>query len=157
MGRQYNPADKKKIGLFNVSQSSVISMFIATKNVKECDIILDETIEVIKNIYSNIGYPYRLSIVTAEKLQMWESLRVSIEMYSSSLKSYIEIGNISVSGDFISKRLMFTYTDEKQSKYPHIISGTILNVPMFLGCVLEQNSDFSLPPEFAVSNWCIQQ
>ncbi|XP_014363104.2 serine--tRNA synthetase-like protein Slimp [Papilio machaon] len=157
MGRQYNPVDNKDIGLFNVSQSSVISMFIATKNIEECDTILDEIIEVIKNIYSNIGYPYRLSIVTAEKLHMWESLRVSIEMYSTSLKSYFEIGNISVSGDFISKRLMFNYTHEKQNKYPHIISGTILNVPLFLGCVLEQNTEFSIPQEFTVNNWCIKQ
>lgn len=156
MGRQYNPAHDEEIGLFNVSQSSVISMFIVSRNDKECDTILEETIEMIKNIYSKIGYPYRLSIVSAENLQMWESLRVSIEMYSTSLKSYIEIGNISVSGDFISKRLMFTYTDQKQSKYPHIISGTILNVPMFLGCVLEQNAEFSLPSEFTVNNWCIQ-
>lgn len=155
IGRQYTPAQSENIGLFNVSQSSTVSTFIATRNTEECDQELENIIELTKTIYSKLGFPFRLSIISADRLQMWESLRVSIEMYSNSMKTYVEIGNISVSGDFISKRLMFTYTKEKQNKYPHLISGTILNAPKFLGCVLEQDCEFFLPPEFKINNWSI--
>ncbi|XP_068623367.1 serine--tRNA synthetase-like protein Slimp [Battus philenor] len=153
MGRQYSPAKKEEIGLFNVSQSSVVSMFIATREAEECNAVLAEILEIVKKLYSKLGYPFQLTVVPADRLQMWESLKIIIQMYSTSMKSYVEIANISVSGDFISKRLMFTYTEDKQSKFPHVISGTILNVPKLLGCVLEQDSEFHLPSEFMVNNW----
>ncbi|XP_038213210.1 serine--tRNA synthetase-like protein Slimp [Zerene cesonia] len=153
MGRLYAPRDNKENTLFNVSQSSVVQMFVATKDGSDLDAQLNNVIEIIKNLYSKLDYHFRLVYVAADKLHNWESLRVSIEMYSSSLKEYIEIGNVSLSGDYISKRLMFTYTENKQNKFPHILSGTILNVPKFLGCVLEQDADFVIPQPFKVENW----
>lgn len=156
MGRQYVPSPTDENSLFHVSQSSVVEIFIATKNGEELDMMLDNVINITKDLYTQLGYHFRLSLVPANQLNMWEALRLSIEMYSSSLKDYIEVGNVSVSGDFISKRLMFTYTDEKQSKFPHILSGTILNVPKFLACVLEQNNEFVVPEPLRVENWSLK-
>ncbi|XP_039751954.1 serine--tRNA synthetase-like protein Slimp, partial [Pararge aegeria] len=155
IGRQYVPSPTEEDSLFHVSQSSVVEMFIVTKNCTELDAILDDVIVIIKDIYAQLGYHFRLSLVPANQLNMWESLRLSIEMYSGSQKDYVEVGNISLSGDFISKRLMVTYTEEKQTKFPHILSGTILNVPKFLACVLEQSSDFVVPEPFRVENWSV--
>ncbi|CAG4932335.1 unnamed protein product [Colias eurytheme] len=153
MGRLYIPGDSKENSLFNVSQSSVVQMFIATKDNSDVDAQLSNVIEIIKNLYSKLDYHYRLVYVSADKLHSWEALRVSIEMYSTSLSEYIEVGSVSLSGDYISKRLMFMYTDNKQNKFPHILSGTILNVPKFLACVLEQDADFVIPESFMVGNW----
>lgn len=155
MGRQYVPAPSEEDSLFHVSQSSVVQLFGAMKNETDLDIALQELINILKETYSQFGYHFRLSYASADKLAMWESLRVIVEMYSSSLNSYVEIANVSASGDFISKRLMLTYIENKQTKFPHVISGTILNVPKLLGCVLEQDCEFSVPKQFRVENWSV--
>ncbi|CAB3222142.1 unnamed protein product [Arctia plantaginis] len=155
MGRQYVPAPSEEDSLFHVSQSSVIEMFGAAKSAEDLDQMLDSLVELLKNTYSKLGYHFRLSLIPADKLFMWESHRVVAEMYSTSLKDYIEVANVSLSGDFISKRLMLTYVENKQNKFPHIISGTLLNVPKFLGCVLEHDADFSVPKLFKVENWTL--
>ncbi|XP_046963927.1 serine--tRNA synthetase-like protein Slimp [Vanessa cardui] len=152
MGRQYIPSPTEEDNLHHVSQSSVVQIFNATRNETELDGTLNNIIDLIKKLYTPLGYHYRLSYVAANQLKTWESLRLTIEMYSSSQKNYMEVGNISLSGDFISKRLMFTYTEEKQSKFPHILSGTILNVPKLLACALEQDGEFILPKQFAIEH-----
>ncbi|CAK1541752.1 unnamed protein product [Leptosia nina] len=144
MGRQYVPS-KRDNSLFDVSQSSVVQLFAVSKNNEELEEILNEIVDIVKQLYNTFDHHYRLCYVAAHKLHMSESLRVGIEMYSTSLNSYVEVGHISLSGDFFSKRLMFKYTDNKEHKYPHILSGTILNVSKLLGCVLEQDQEFSVP------------
>lgn len=155
IGRQYTPSTGNH-NLFNVSQSSVVQLFGVAKDKDESDKILNEVVEMIKLIYNNLNYHYKLSYVPADKLYKWESLRISIEMYSASLNKSVEIGHVSLSGDFISKRLMFTYTENRQAKFPHILSGTVLNVPKFLGCILEQDEEFSIPETFKIDNWAQQ-
>lgn len=153
LGRQYMPSNSTEASLLHASQSSAVQLFGITKSGTDADIMLQETIETVKKAYGELGYHFRLSYVPACELKMWESLRVSIEMYLCSLQSYIEIGNISISGDFICKRLMIMYDYEKQHRFPHLISGTVLNVPKFLACVLEQDGDFILPEQFKAENW----
>ncbi|KAM3964065.1 seryl-tRNA synthetase-like insect mitochondrial protein [Aphomia sociella] len=155
MGRQYVPSPFEVDSLYHVSQSSVVEIFCATRNENELDGLLNELIDVLKSAYSVLGYHFRISIVSADKLRVWESLRVIVEMYSTSQRSYVEIGNVAVIGDYISKRLLLTYLENKESHFPHILSGTILNVPKFLACVLEQDNDFSIPKQFSVENWKI--
>lgn len=155
MGRQYIPAPSDEDSLFHVSQSTVIEFFGAAKTSNDQDKLLEELIETLKNTYGKLGYHFRLSTISADKLCMWESLRVAVEMYSTSLQDYVEVANVSLSGDFISKRLMFTYVENKENKFPHIISGTLLNVPKFLACVLEQDADFSVPDLFKVQSWTL--
>lgn len=155
MGRQYIPAPSDEDSLFHVSQSSVIQFFGATKTSSEVDILLHEIVDILKSAYHELNHHYRVSILAANKLQMWESLRVVVEMFSTSLNSYIEVANISVSGDFISKRLLLTYMENKDNRFPHIISGTVLNVPKFFGCVLEQDGEFSIPEPFKFENWTL--
>lgn len=156
MGRQYIPSPTEEDSLFHVSQASVIQIFNVTKDSNECDASLDRIIGILKDAYTKLGYHYRICFTPAHKLAMWESLRVVVDMYSGSMKKYVNVAEISVSGDFISKRLMFTYTENKESKFPHIISGTILNVPKLLACVLEQDSEFSVPELFRIENWSMK-
>lgn len=155
MGRQYIPSAHKEDSLFHVSQSSVIELFGVTKTASDLDNILKELIEILKNVYTELGFHFRLSIIPADKLNMWESLRVGVEMYSTSLDSYIEVGNLSLSGDFIPKRLMFTFVENKENKFPYLLSGTVLNVPKFLACVLEQDKEFEVPELFRVEKWTL--
>lgn len=155
MGRQYIPAPAEEDSLFHVSQSSVIQMFSVARDSEELNKILEDLTNIIKEAYSSLGLHFRLCYVSADKLLLWESLRLSIEMYSTSLQSYVEVGNLSISGDYISKRLIFTYMDKKQSRFPHLLSGTILNVPKLLACLLEQDPGYFMPKPFQVDNWSV--
>ncbi|KAJ8712750.1 hypothetical protein PYW08_008054 [Mythimna loreyi] len=145
MGRQYTPSPSEEHSLFYASQSSVVEIFGVTKTEEDQDKFLEELIETLKIAYTKLGYHFRLSLVSADKLSMWESLRLSVEMFSTSLQDYVEVGNVSVSGDFISKRLMFTYVENKENKFPLLVSGTVLNVPKLFACALEQDAPFTVP------------
>ncbi|KAJ8711092.1 hypothetical protein PYW07_008334 [Mythimna separata] len=145
MGRQYTPSSSEQHSLLHTSQASVVEIFGATKTEDDQDKLLEELTETLKIAYTKLGYHFRLSLVSADKLCMWESLRLSVEMFSTSLQDYVEVGNVSVSGDFISKRLMFTFVENKESKFPLLVSGTVLNVPKLLACALEQDAPFTVP------------
>lgn len=142
MGRQYKPVPENlDEGLFKVSQASVVELFVVTK---DCDEELDRELEKILNditeMYKSLGYHFRTLYCSAKSLALAESLRISFEMFSSHLDRYIEVGHISVSDNYISKRLQFSYKDKDNiDRFPRIISGTILHVPKLLGCVLENN------------------
>lgn len=155
IGRQYTPSPSDEDCLFFVSQSSVVQLFEVARDECEQQTVFEELLSILKEIYSDLGYHFRVTAAPAHKLEMWESYRLSVEMYSSSKSQYIEVANVSLSGDYISKRLLYTYIDKKQSKFPFIISGTILNVPKLLGCVLEQDDQFVVPEKFLPENWKI--
>lgn len=155
IGRQYNPSPTDEDNLFNVSQSSVVQLFSATVDNSQLQDVFNEVVTIFKELYTGLGYHFRLRLIPADKLCLWESLRVSVEMFSTSLDQYVEIANLSISNDFISKRLMFTYVEDKRNKFPYILSGTVLNVPKLLACVLEQDDNFVIPKMFHVDNWSI--
>lgn len=156
IGRNYKPTfdnDTSK-GLFSVSQSSALEIFVATEDTTEkMNATLDSLIELTIQIYKDFGQHFRVCYLPARELNRSESLRVSIQMFSPSSDKYVEVGNLSVSDDFISKRLLFTYMEGKHVRFPKIISGSLLNVPKALACILESSEDFSLPECCEVKNW----
>lgn len=79
-------------------------------------------------------------ILTANQLDKTECLRLSIQMFSNFLNKYIEVGHISLYDTYLSKRLLLSYTENKQRMFPKIISGSFGNVTKILGCLLENNS-----------------
>lgn len=138
VGKRYQPvSNEAPRDLFNLSQESVINVFTAT--LEEEDMLEDVTKDVI-SLYESLGYHFKLTYLPANKLDKSESLRLSIQMYSNHLNDYVEVGNISAYDSYLSKRLLFNYSVEKEQKYPKVIAGTVLNIPKLLGCVLENNS-----------------
>lgn len=141
-GKQYNPTKSKERSLFNLNQYSTLDTFIITQDNEQTEKMFQELINVIKEFYDSLGYHYRLVYLPAKELQDYESLRLSIQMYSSHSHNYLEVGSVSLCGDYLSKRLLVTYNDGKIRKYPHIIYGTLVNVQKILACILEYNDLF---------------
>lgn len=138
IGKVYQPCPSSKPpSLFNFSQQSTVSFFIAMSNENDS---LKTLIEEVKTLYQNLGYHFRLVLLPADRLDKAESSRLSIQMFSNYLGKYVEVGNISLYGSYLCKRLLFSYTKKNERLYPKIISGTLLNVPKVLGCVLENHS-----------------
>lgn len=140
-GRKYKPVTSDDRSFFNCEQETAIKIFTATQN-SEADSskIFEEILSLVIKLYESLGYHFRLVYVPANQLSRHESLRLSVEMYSNHLQSYVEVANVSICDDYLSKRLLFTYNKGKERKFPYVISGTLLSVQKLLACVLERNS-----------------
>lgn len=144
-GRQYLP-HKEDItqNAHNVVQSTCNQIFVATANQAEAESKINEIIEHYKLLYQELDQHFRVFYHPAHSLGLSESLKVGFEMFSTSLQEYVEIGNISYHGEFISKRLLFNYKEGKDFNFPHVISGQVMDI-MKLLLVLERNGNFQCP------------
>lgn len=147
-GRQYNPyrAKLSSIGLFNVCQASTAVTFVLAKDSEEYHKQYEMLFGTVCSLYDNICNDYEIVIRPASQLKPWESMRVSFELWSTCLKQYVEVGHISLCGNYFSKRLLIAYQTSTGRDFPFVISGTVLSVPRLLGCLLEQHTDkFEIP------------
>lgn len=137
-GRIYRPTNKNDSGLFDVTQSTGIQILLA-----DFDICINQqfesTLKLIIAMYEAIDIHFRVIYLPAHQLRKSECFTARIEMYSPSQRQYIEIGNLSHFGDFLSHRLRFQCEGaEKATQHkPHIILGTVCNVTKLLGIILE--------------------
>jgi len=136
-GRRYCTVNKNSAkNLFNLNQSSEVCFFMTSLENPGIEDILDD----IVGLYKNLGYHFRVVLTPANKIKKAESLRMSVQMYSTHLCSYIEVGSVSFYEDYISKRLLLNYLEDKERRYPKVIGGNIINIHKVLGCVLEYTS-----------------
>ncbi|KAK7873568.1 hypothetical protein R5R35_008806 [Gryllus longicercus] len=141
VGRQYKPTEETEVnGLFSTWQETVVGVFVATPSIST---MMDEfncLVKLITKFYQQFKYPLKIVYVPAHKLQIHENLRVSIQMYSPNSQAFIEVGNISISGSFLSKRLLMCYQkSDNENKFLNIVSGTLLSAPKFIGCAMEND------------------
>ncbi|XP_020300804.1 serine--tRNA synthetase-like protein Slimp [Pseudomyrmex gracilis] len=153
-GRRYTPLprDSSDQGLFAVCQASVAQVFAMVKDATsdEYRATFEELVETVCGLYDDLCVHYRVIMRSASELQPWEGLRVSFEMWSPYAKRYYEIGHLSASGDYFSKRLLIVYQTPTGTDFPAAISGTVLSVPRLLACLFEQNPrEFVIPPKIA--------
>lgn len=136
-GRKYQPQNSQILDLFNSTQETAVEVFIATRDHDDLNLKFKELVEKIIDIYQTFECHFRLSYLPPNKLKTYESLRLSIQMYSCHLEKYVEVGHISICDDFLSKRLLFSYNSNKERKFPKIISATLIRVQPLLACLLE--------------------
>ncbi|CAH0561490.1 unnamed protein product [Brassicogethes aeneus] len=104
-GRKYQPYDENlPFDLFNLSQGSVLNVFIAYLD-KE-DEIINKLQDLIVDFYDSLGYHFMLTLTPASKLTLPESLRFSVKMYSNYTEKYIEVANISLYDEYLTKLIM---------------------------------------------------
>lgn len=147
-GREYRNHANENIGLYGVNQSTQVQLFQALATKEEADRSFDETVKYISDVLKQFNEHFRYVYVPADRLQTSESLRVDFEMYSKHLQRYICIGNLCSYGDYISKRLLFSFKSDggsKDPKFPHLISGTVVNVPRLLAIILENRESLEVP------------
>lgn len=145
-GKQYdarNLCDHQD--LYKVVQSTCCQSFYATTDGTSFDDVIDEQVEHFINTFEKFNQHFRIFYYPSHELQQAESCRIGVEMFSPSQNSYVEVGNFSYYGDYISKRLLFNYKIEKDYHFPHIYSGTVVNVMKLLLILLENVEDFKCP------------
>ena len=74
----------------------------------------------------------------ASDLSISQSHKVSFEMFAPSIQQFVEVGDVSAFGQYLSKRLMLKYEDGTSLKNLFVVSGTAINVTKVIACMLEQ-------------------
>jgi len=144
-GRLYKPFIKN-IGLFSAVQTNAVEVFIGSTDEQKSKDQFDEMLAVYRRLYENIGLDYRIVYSPVSKLENWESLRAQVELYSVSCQDYVAVASLSLSGDFISKRLRIYWSGKDKHNFLNIVSGKMIDTNVLLGCLLEQNvNDFTVP------------
>ncbi|XP_075216836.1 serine--tRNA synthetase-like protein Slimp isoform X1 [Lycorma delicatula] len=142
-GRQYNPLSVQNLnGLYSAWQSTAVEIFTCMNDDAELTEEFDHVVSILLDIYSSLDLHFRTTYVPASKLKSWERLRVNFQVYSPVNKMYVEIGNISLIGNYISKRLLAYYSNSNESalKFLNVISGTALRIPVLIANLLENSS-----------------
>lgn len=141
-GKTYARIEQNDNGLFNVSQSTTVQVFLAGTK-EQMELKYDETLELIIKLLTLFNAHYRVVHVPAFELNAAECFSTRIEMFSSHFNKYIEIANLSKHSDYISKRLLFSYEKDKRKidcEFAHTVSGTVCNVTRLIGILLETNN-----------------
>lgn len=147
-GKQYDARNHfDHQDLYSAVQSTCCQNFVATTDGSTFNEIIDEQIQNFVKIFEPFGQHFQIVYYPAEALARAESCKIGVEMFSPHHKSYIEVGNFSYYGDFISKRLLFNYKVGKDYRFPHIYSGTVVNVLKLLLVLIENGS------EIKCTNW----
>ncbi|XP_015112509.1 serine--tRNA synthetase-like protein Slimp [Diachasma alloeum] len=149
-GRSYTPAVEKPmdLGLFGVCQTSAVHCMTMVREAdsQEYEEEFQKLVDAISKIYDGLGVHYRVVLRSAGKLEIAECSRVAFELWSNYYADYVEVGHVSMYGDYLSKRLLIAYQTPTGRGHPAIISGTIMNVNKVLACLLEENAErFEVP------------
>ncbi|XP_060842698.1 serine--tRNA synthetase-like protein Slimp [Rhopalosiphum padi] len=144
-GRSYKPFIKN-IGLFSAVQTNAVEVLIGSTDECKSKDQFDKMLTIYKRLYENIGLDYRIVYSPVSKLENWESLRAQVELYSVSCRTYVTVASLSLSGDFISKRLRIYWSGKDKNNFLHIVNGKMVDTNVLLGCLLEQNvNEFTVP------------
>lgn len=137
-GRRYNPASvvaSLPNDLTTTTQGSSIHLLTAMENCPGA--MFQELLSIQERIskqLKELNVHFRVTARCARQLEPWEQYRSSFEFYSSSLKKYVEVANVSIIGNYICRRLSI-YGPDKES--PGFVSAQALSVPKLLACYLE--------------------
>jgi len=161
-GRLYRPlqtSDGNSASIFNSMQSSAVSSFIAySKSDSGSDNIKEEVLDLINKAYKGLGLHFRIVNVSAKNLEKNESCAYSIEMFTTTANidslsetsdlnnNYIEVGRISLLGNYISKRLLMLHTSSIQVNattynpsldFLEIIYIKVMDISKFIAVMVE--------------------
>ncbi|VVC25769.1 Hypothetical protein CINCED_3A002340 [Cinara cedri] len=144
-GRSYKPSNNNN-GLFSAVQTNAVEFIVGSMDEYKAKEQFDEMLAIYKHLYTDIGLDYRIVYSPVYALENWESLRAYVELYSVSLRDYIPVASLSLTGDFISKRLRMYWSNKEKHNFLHLINGKIVDTNVLLGCLLEQNiKEFTVP------------
>lgn len=147
VGRSYKPVNNN-IGLFSAVQTNAVEFLIGTTVKCKAKEQFDEMLAVYKKLFTSFGLDYRIVYCPVFVLENWESLRAQVELYSVNCHDYVPVASLSLSEDYISKRLRIHWSgqDKTQQNFLNIVSGRLVDTNVLLACLLEQNvNEFVVP------------
>lgn len=145
-GRRYTPVTGSLPGLYSVNQTTSVQAFVATLGEDQLYNEFESCVTIFSSIFCSLGLKFKVVRQPANFLKNWESLRVSFQVYSPHEHLFVEVGNVSLVDDFISKRLKMCYTDKKEG-FLKVLSGTVVNTQTLLALCLERSQNKMYIPD----------
>lgn len=134
-------------GLYSACQTTNVQLFCMASNESESLNQFDGMVEQMIEFYKGLDRTFRVIYVTGEQLNPAEDCRAVFEIFSTHRNCFIPIGHLSSYGDHISKRLLVNIEPrgKKQVSFPHLISGSLINVTKYLAVLLEDKGALKTP------------
>jgi len=137
VGRQYRPSLDPRLA--NPQQTSAAGLLALNTCEEQLNQTFEDIIDDLKRFYDHLGINYRLVSIAAEKLNLAESFRIELQMWSNSDNDYVKVAEVSKYGDYLSKRLALTYSASNHLRNLHVIAGTFMDVFKVLSCKYSTN------------------
>ena len=134
IGRQYLPLHDSKPSLNNSEQTTACGFLILNKDLEQANDSHEALIEDLKVFYDSLQVNYKIVMVSKDKLNLAESCRIEVKMWSDNAGEYVSVGSVSKYGNFLSKRLSLIYSENGTLQDFYIISGTFIDVFKVLDC-----------------------
>lgn len=148
-------------GLYGVAQSTTVQSFEAAASAAEAVRLFDETVALLAGEYAQFGRAMRIVQVPACRLRAAEAMRADCELWSDSRQAFVRVADVAYYGDYISKRLLFSYketaaplagrprAEATEPRFAHLVSATAVDVSRLLAVLLEggagQSAEFRVP------------
>jgi hypothetical protein len=90
--------------------------------------------ELMESFYSTkVGIPFQTQVVPASRLKMYERKKLAFVMKKTDKSPSKMVGTLSTVGDYVSKRLLCCYFDDKkETQFLHLISAKFFDITHFL-------------------------
>jgi seryl-tRNA synthetase len=126
-------------GLYRLHQFSKVEMFGFTEgDTIYSDRMLDDMISIQEEIYSALGFHYKVLDMATEELGAAAYRKFDIEAWFPGKGDFGEISSASNCTSYQSKRLNISYLDTgNERKLVHTVNGTALAVPRIIMAILE--------------------
>lgn len=162
VGKLYTePLPDASAGVFTSMQSSSVSCLIldTKENLTFEQDAVSELLGLVQEVYGSLGVHYRIVTLPPQGLRQHEKRAYSVQMITTCNlteqaefsdqpdTAYIEVGRISVCGDFLSRRLYMTYQrekvsgEEKRHDFLQCVFGELMNVSRVIAVAAENSQD----------------
>jgi len=135
-------------GLYRVHEfMKVEQVILSTANIEESDKYQQEMIRIAKEMYEELGIPYRVVQICTGDMGIGKYKMFDIEVWIPSRNAYGEVGSASNFLDWQARRLNVKYTDkEGNKKFVYMLNNTALATTRTTIAILEnfQQADGSV-------------
>ncbi|XP_075042913.1 serine--tRNA ligase, mitochondrial [Mixophyes fleayi] len=129
-------------GLYRVHHFTKVEMFGVTANEsgKESQELLDEFLQIQKEIFSDLGLHFMVLEMPSQELGLPAYRKYDVEAWMPGREKYGEISSASNCTDYQSRRLNIMYQrPDGGLRHAHTVNGTACAVPRLLIAILESN------------------
>eukprot|EP00731_Ephydatia_muelleri_P028083 Em0019g956a len=131
-------------GIYRVHQFTKVELFVVTANEsgEESNKMLEEIVELQKDIFTELGLHFRVLDMPTEELGAPAYRKYDIEAWMPGKGEYGEVTSASNCTDFQSRRLSIEYAShagKNQKTFAHTLNGTACAIPRTIIALLEKN------------------
>lgn len=137
IGKSYQTPSSEEEGVFSAQQSNRVQVLTCYENQSDGDLIMDDILNNAANLLKVLNVHFKIVYLSARELEQAESLCASIQMYSPNYEKYFEIGRISDFKDYVSKRMLFNFKQNKNINFGNLVGGTVVNTTRLAMILIE--------------------